>query len=125
MRRDCSTILASTRSTGRPCTNPSVERQAIDHTSKITQGYPYFVQQWAYNVWNCARGKSIDLRAAQNADSASRKNLDEGFFSVRFDRLTKAKRTIYGPVHAPQDPGLDAKELDPDLAMEVIDQSRR
>lgn len=69
-----------------------VERRAIDHISNITQGYPYFVQQWAYDAWNCARGKSIDLRAAQNADSASRKNLDEGFFSVRFDRLTQGEK---------------------------------
>jgi len=70
-----------------------VDRQAIDHISNITQGYPYFVQQWAHDAWNCAKGSNIDLRAAQNADSAARKNLDEGFFSVRFDRLTAGEKS--------------------------------
>jgi type II secretory pathway predicted ATPase ExeA len=70
-----------------------IDRQAIDHIANITQGYPYFVQQWAHDAWNCAKGKNIDLRAAQHADSAARKNLDEGFFSVRFDRLTAGEKS--------------------------------
>jgi hypothetical protein len=70
-----------------------VDRQALDHIANITQGYPYFVQQWAHDAWNCAKGLNIDLRAAQNADSAARKNLDEGFFSVRFDRLTAGEKS--------------------------------
>jgi hypothetical protein len=69
-----------------------VDRQALEHIANITQGYPYFVQQWAHDSWNCAKGKNMDLRAAQNADSAARQNLDEGFFSVRFDRLTAGEK---------------------------------
>lgn len=70
-----------------------VDRQALDHIANITEGYPYFVQQWASDAWNCAKGANIDLRAAQHADSAARKNLDEGFFSVRFDRLAAGEKS--------------------------------
>jgi hypothetical protein len=69
-----------------------IDRRAIDHIANVTQGYPYFVQQWAYDAWNCAKGSNIDLRAVQNADSAAKRNLDEGFFSVRFDRLTPGEK---------------------------------
>ena len=69
-----------------------IERRAIDHIFKVTEGYPYFVQEWGYHAWNCAKGANIEMRAAQNADSAARKSLDEGFFSVRFDRLTPKER---------------------------------
>lgn len=69
-----------------------IDRRAIEHIAKITQGYPYFVQQWAHDAWNCAKGSNIDLRAAQNADSVAWKTLDEGFFSVRFDRLTTGEK---------------------------------
>lgn len=69
-----------------------IERQAIDHIYKTTQGYPYFVQEWGHHAWNCAKGRNIDLKSAQHADSAARKILDDGFFSVRFDRLTPGEK---------------------------------
>jgi hypothetical protein len=69
-----------------------IDRRAIDHIYQVSQGYPFFVQQWAHDAWNCAKGSNIDLRAVQNADSEANKNLDEGFFSVRFDRLTVAEK---------------------------------
>lgn len=69
-----------------------VERRAVDHIFNVTKGYPYFVQEWGHHAWNCAKGSNIELRAAQNADSAARKSLDESFFSVRFDRLTPGEK---------------------------------
>ena len=70
-----------------------IDRRAIDHIFQVSQGYPFFVQQWAHDAWNCAKGSNIDLTSAQHADSEARKNLDEGFFSVRFDRLTPAEKS--------------------------------
>ena len=69
-----------------------IDRQALDHIVQVTQGYPYFVQEWGHHAWNAAKGKNIDQRAVQRADLLSRKSLDEGFFSVRFDRLTPSER---------------------------------
>ena len=43
-----------------------VDRQAIDHIANVTQGYPYFVQQWAYDAWNCAKGSNIDSKGGAN-----------------------------------------------------------
>jgi hypothetical protein len=69
-----------------------IDRQAIEHIFRVTQGYPYFVQEWGHHAWNCAKGSNVDLKAAQHADTAARKSLDEGFFSVRFDRLTPGEK---------------------------------
>jgi hypothetical protein len=69
-----------------------IDRRALDHIANVTQGYPYFVQQWGHDAWNAAEGANIDLRAVQKADRLASKNLDEGFFSVRFDRLTASEK---------------------------------
>lgn len=69
-----------------------IERRAIDHIYTATQGYPFFVQQWAYEAWNCAIGMNVELRYAQNADTEARKRLDESFFSVRFNRVSLAEK---------------------------------
>ena len=57
-----------------------------------TQGYPYFLQEWGYQCWNIAQSKQIEVSdASQAADEATRR-LDDGFFKVRFDRLTPKER---------------------------------
>ena len=69
-----------------------IDKQAIDLIFNITKGYPYFVQEWGHHAWNATKGKNIEVRFVQNATSAAWRSLDEGFFSVRFDRLTPAER---------------------------------
>ena len=44
------------------------------------------------HAWNCAKGSNIDLKAAQNADTQARANLDKDFFSFRFNRLSAAEK---------------------------------
>ncbi len=66
--------------------------EAIDAIVAVTQGYPYFLQEWGYEVWNRAAGSPIapaDVHASH--DHVVRK-LDESFFRVRFDRVTPAER---------------------------------
>jgi hypothetical protein len=57
-----------------------------------TQGYPYFLQEWGYQCWNIAEGPGIKLEDAVKAAGEATKRLDEGFFKVRFDRLTPKER---------------------------------
>jgi hypothetical protein len=59
-----------------------------------THGYPYFLQEWGYHIWNAADRSPItgdDVRRVQPAVVA---HLDKNFFLVRFDRLTP-KEKIY------------------------------
>ena len=69
-----------------------IEPRAVDHIHKASGGYAYFVQEWGLHSWNAAKGRNIDLNAAQNADSLVRDSLDRSFFSFRFDRLTSAEK---------------------------------
>ena len=57
-----------------------------------TRGYPFFVQEWGYHCWNCAPAPRIGLADAQTASDIALRRLDEGFFRVRFDRLTPREK---------------------------------
>jgi hypothetical protein len=58
----------------------------------ITQGYPYFIQEWGYHTWNHAKGPRISSDDVQEATQITIARLDESFFRVRFDRLTPRER---------------------------------
>lgn len=56
------------------------------------QGYPYFLQEWGYGVWNEAEGPEISLADVERANPLVVRKLDENFFRVRFDRLTPKEK---------------------------------
>jgi len=72
-----------------------IEPAAVQQILKVTERYPYFLQQWAYESWNVAEGSTITaanvLQAHDNAISV----LDQSFFKVRFDRCTPSEKKIY------------------------------
>lgn len=57
-----------------------------------TSGYPYFLQEWGYQSWDAANASPIEHADAEQASQAALARLDEGFFKVRFDRLTPKER---------------------------------
>ncbi len=65
---------------------------AIEEVLKKTKGYPYFLQEWGYQSWNLASSSPIDLKTVKKATDVSIQRLDESFFRVRFDRLTKREK---------------------------------
>ncbi|MGB0720201.1 MAG: AAA family ATPase [Bdellovibrionales bacterium] len=65
---------------------------ALERIILETQGYPYFLQEWGYQAWNTADESPIDESDVIEARTAALKRLDEGFFRVRFDRLTPKER---------------------------------
>ncbi len=69
-----------------------IEVDAIEEILEQTKGYPYFLQEWGYQCWNIAVGEEIKKSDALMAAKAATKRLDEGFFKVRFDRLTPKER---------------------------------
>lgn len=72
--------------------NVEVEPAAIDSIIAVTQGYPYFLQEWGKCAWDVANASPITAEDVQNASREAVAALDEGFFRVRFDRLTPAEK---------------------------------
>jgi AAA ATPase domain len=67
-------------------------RRALDMLVAHAQGYPYFLQEWGYEVWNIASGSPIGPPDIEAAASVVQRKLDENFFHVRMDRLTPAEK---------------------------------
>lgn len=70
----------------------SITDEALKIIIARTEGYPYFLQEWGYQAWNIADASPINEEDASNASAAALRRLDEGFFRVRFDRLTPKER---------------------------------
>jgi hypothetical protein len=68
------------------------EPDALKEIYRLTQGYPYFLQEWGYQSWNRAAASPITLKVVQEATATVIKRLDENFFRVRFDRLTPGEK---------------------------------
>ena len=68
------------------------EPDALKEIYRLTQGYPYFLQEWGYQSWNRAAASTITLKVVQEATATVIKRLDENFFRVRFDRLTPGEK---------------------------------
>lgn len=67
-------------------------KEALAEIVKVTQGYPYFLQEWGYQAWNRAEASPIALPVVEGASTAVIKRLDENLFRVRFDRCTPAEK---------------------------------
>jgi hypothetical protein len=66
--------------------------QSIRKILDVTQRYPYFLQQWAYEAWNASPTAEISADIVDVATRMALKELDESFFRVRFDRCTPTER---------------------------------
>jgi len=70
----------------------SIAEDALQEILARTHGYPCFLQEWGYQCWNIAKGSPITLADAAMAAGEATRRLDDGFFKVRFDRLTPKER---------------------------------
>lgn len=70
----------------------SISDEALTFIVEKTDGYPYFLQEWGYQSWDTADASPIHRADAEQASQAALARLDEGFFKVRFDRLTPKER---------------------------------
>jgi hypothetical protein len=90
------------------------DEPALREVYRLTQGYPYFVQEWGYQAWNKAENGRITLEDVQAVTPEVGRRLDTNFFRVRFDRLTSAEkhflRTMAG-ILAPRRTGEIARAM--------------
>jgi hypothetical protein len=66
--------------------------QALSEIIAVTDGYPYFLQEWGYHAWNLAETSPITLANSKSASDVAIERLDRSFFRVRFDRLTPREK---------------------------------
>jgi len=70
-----------------------IEAAALREIYRLTQGYPYFLQEWGYQSWNHAVASPITLDVVWETTALVERRLDENFFRVRFNRLTPREKT--------------------------------
>lgn len=67
------------------------QRRATDRVLELTEGYPYFLQEYGKHAWNVAPGPTIRRADIERAHHIAQLELDESFFRVRIGRATKAE----------------------------------
>jgi len=65
---------------------------AVDLIIRESRGYPYFLQEWGYHVWNDAERSPITEADVRAARPGVIDQLDRNFFLVRLDRLTPKEK---------------------------------
>lgn len=65
------------------------EEAAVAAIIKYTEGYPYFLQEYGYNVWDLSEGATITHEEVTQAQEVVESKLDGSFFKVRADRTTE------------------------------------
>jgi hypothetical protein len=65
---------------------------ALDEILRVTEKYPYFLQEWGYQAWEMAQHSPIELDVVKLTTHRAIERLDQNFFRVRFDRLTPKER---------------------------------
>ena len=68
--------------------NVFFEAEAIAEILKVTDRYPYFIQEWGAKVWDFAKQSPITQSDVMTTTPLVISHLDKNFFRVRFDRLT-------------------------------------
>ena len=70
----------------------AITEEALDEIVELTEGYPYFLQEWGYQVWNEAERSPITDAHVRSASPRALQRLDDSFFRVRLDRLTPKEK---------------------------------
>jgi hypothetical protein len=70
----------------------SFSEPALALIYEYSKGYPFFLQEWGYHSWNSAEESPITKIDVATASRIVMQSLDQGFFRVRFDRLTPREK---------------------------------
>lgn len=73
-------------------TGANIENDALSKLVSATEGYPYFLQEWGFHAWNQASGDTISAQDVDSANASTIAALDNSFFRVRFDRLSRSEK---------------------------------
>ena len=68
------------------------EPDALEEILRITEGYPYFLQEWGSACWSVADRPTVTRGDVNKASAVAIAELDSTFFRVRFGRTTPFER---------------------------------
>lgn len=72
--------------------NVAFEPEAVEEILEQAKGYPYFLQEWGSHCWNSAPASPVRKADVLAASAEVIAAMDEGFFRVRFDRMTPVEK---------------------------------
>jgi len=72
--------------------NVRIDDDAVHMVYEISRGYPYFLQEWGYQLWNYIEREPIHVKDVDSVHPQVLERLDSSFFRVRYQRLTKAEK---------------------------------
>ena len=72
--------------------NVCLEELAAKRIYEIAHGYPYFLQEWGYQLWNAIEESPIKVEDVERVYDKVLARLDSSFFRVRMERLTKSEK---------------------------------
>ncbi len=82
---------------------------AAEHVLTAATGFPYFLQQFGKDSWDCATGSDrITLIDARVGAAIGQAALDTGFYRARWDRATRAEQRYLGAMAIDGDDGSTA-----------------
>lgn len=68
------------------------EDAALKQIVQVTEGYPYFIQEWGSAIWDKSEGPTLTVGDVSKARAEAIRRLDESFFRVRLDQVTDAEQ---------------------------------
>ena len=69
-----------------------IEDKALDAIFRLSGGYPFFLQECGYQVWQRAAGSPVTAKDVKAVASEVLERLDRNFFAVRLDRISDLER---------------------------------
>lgn len=68
------------------------EEQAVDRALELTQGYPFYLQEFGKHIWNLTPGSPVTIQNVDDALPRAEESLDRGIYEVRIQRATAKER---------------------------------
>ena len=68
------------------------EEQAVSRALELTQGYPFYLQEFGKHIWNLAPGSPVTIQNVDDALPRAEESLDRGIYEVRIQRATAKER---------------------------------
>jgi AAA+ ATPase superfamily predicted ATPase len=68
------------------------DEAAIERMLELTQGYPFYLQEFGKHIWNLAASSPITRHDVDSAAPRAEESLDRGIYEVRIQRATVKER---------------------------------
>lgn len=88
-----------------------IDRDTLQYIQANTLGYPYFVQEWGYRLWNVAQGPIICRSDALVAAAEVQDYLDKAFYRFRYERLTAKEKVFMRGIAASKNEQISMTQL--------------